>query len=87
MEVKLAELPAVIGRYLLMIQLTDLLDIAIMIFVLYKVLMLVQSTKAASLLKGLFVFLGALMFSNVFQLHGVNYIMSSMVEWLSLIHI
>ena len=81
MEVKLAELPAVIGRYLLMIQLTDLLDIAIMIFVLYKVLMLVQSTKAASLLKGLFVFLGALMFSNVFQLHGVNYIMSSMVEW------
>ena len=81
MEVKLAELPAVIGRDLLMIQLTDLLDIAIMIFVLYKVLMLVQSTKAASLLKGLFVFLGALMFSNVFQLHGVNYIMSSMVEW------
>ena len=81
MEVKLAELPAVIGRYLLMIQLTDLLDIAIMIFVLYKVLMLGQSTKAASLLKGLFVFLGALMFSNVFQLHGVNYIMSSMVEW------
>lgn len=45
MEVKLAELPAVIGRYLLMIQLTDLLDIAIMIFVLYKVLMLVQSTR------------------------------------------
>ena len=51
MEVKLAELPLVIGRYLLMIQLTDLLDIGIMIFVLYKVLMLVQSTKAASLLK------------------------------------
>ena len=34
MEVKLAELPLVIGRYLLMIQLTDLLDIGIMIFVL-----------------------------------------------------
>ena len=30
MEVKLAELPAVIGRYLLLIQPTDLLDIAIM---------------------------------------------------------
>ena len=81
MEVKLAELPLVIGRYLLMIQLTDLLDIGIMIFVLYKVLMLVQSTKAASLLKGLFVFLGALLLSYIFQLHSVNYIMSSMVEW------
>ena len=80
MEVKLAELPLVIGRYLLMIQLTDLLDIGIMIFVLYKVLMLVQSTKAASLLKGLFVFLGALLLSYIFQLHSVNYILSSMVD-------
>ena len=81
MEVKLAELPAVIGRDLLLIQPTDLLDIAIMIFVLYKVFMLVQSTKAASLLKGLLVFLAALMLSSVLQLHGVYYIMSSMVEW------
>ena len=81
MEGKLAELPAVIGRYLLLIQPTDLLDIAIMIFVLYKVFMLVQSTKAASLLKGLLVFLAALMLSSVLQLHGVYYIMSSMVEW------
>ena len=70
-----------IGRYLLLIQPTDLLDIAIMIFVLYKVFMLVQSTKAASLLKGLLVFLAALMLSSVLQLHGVYYIMSSMVEW------
>ena len=81
MNVKLAELPVVIGRYLLLIQPTDLLDIAIMIFVLYKVFMLVQSTKAASLLKGLLVFLAALMLSSVLQLHGVYYIMSSMVEW------
>ena len=81
MNVKLAELPVVIGRYLLLIQPTDLLDIAIMIFVLYKVFMLVQSTKAASLLKGLLVFLAALMLSSVLQLHGVHFIMNSMVEW------
>ena len=81
MEVKLVELPVVIGRYLLLIQPTDLLDIAIMIFALYKVFMLVQSTKAASLLKGLLVFLAALMLSSVLQLHGVHFIMNSMVEW------
>ncbi len=81
MEVKFAELPAVILRYLMTIQITDLLDIAIMIFVLYKVFTLVQSTKAASLLKGLFVFLAALMLSYVFHLNGINYIMSRMVEW------
>lgn len=81
MEQNLAELPAIIGRYLLTIQVTDVLDIAILAFVMYKVFTLVQSTKAASLLKGLFVFLAALMLSTIFHLNGINYIMSKMVEW------
>ena len=81
MEQNFAELPAFIGRYLLTIQVADVLDIAIMAFVLYKVFILVQSTKAASLLKGLLVFLAALVFSSLFKLNGINYIMSKMVEW------
>lgn len=81
MELNFAGLTAWIGRYLLTIQLTDILDIAIMVFVLHKVLTLVQSTKAASLLKGLFVFLAALVLSSIFRLNGINYIMSKMVEW------
>ena len=81
MGVSFAQLPAVIVRYLLTIQITDLLDIAIMVFVLYKVLTLVQSTKAASLVKGLLVFLAALALSSFFHLNGINYIMSKMVEW------
>ena len=76
----MGEVIAVCGRYLLTIRLSDILDIAIMVFVLYKVLTLVQSTKAASLLKGLFVFLAALVLSSVFKLNGINYIMSKMVE-------
>ncbi len=81
MELNFAGLTAWIGRYLLTIQLTDILDITIMVFVLSKVLALVKSTKAASLLKGLFVFLAALVLSSVFRLNGINYIMSRMVEW------
>lgn len=81
MDFSFINLPAIIGRYLLTIEVTDVLDIAIMIFALYKVLTLVQSTKAASLLKGLFVFLTLLMFSSLFHLNGINYIMSKMVEW------
>ena len=80
MNVTFAELAANVGRYLLSIQVTDYLDIAIMALVLYKVLTWVRSTKAASLLKGLFVFLAALMLSNVFKLHGINYLMSRMVD-------
>ncbi|MBQ7778484.1 MAG: diadenylate cyclase CdaA [Oscillibacter sp.] len=81
MEVKFAELPAVIGRYLLLIELTDLLDIVIMSFVMYKVFMYVKSTKVASLLKGLLVFFAVLMFSYVFRLNSINFLMSKMVEW------
>ena len=73
MDGSFTELLADIGRYVLSIQVTDYLDIAIMAFVLYKVLTWVQSTKAASLLKGLFVCLAALMLSSVFKLHGINY--------------
>ena len=80
MEMSFAELPAFIGRYLLTIELTDFLDIAIMVLVIYKVLVLVQSTKAASLLKGLFVFLAALMASSLFHLNGINFILSRMVD-------
>ena len=81
MQMKLAELPAIIGRYILTLRVTDLLDIAIMAFVLYELFVLLQSTKAANLLKGLLVFLAALGLSYVLQLNGINFIMSRMVQW------
>ena len=83
MQQNFAELPAIIGRYLLTIQITDILDIAILAFVLYKILTLtlLRSTKAASLLKGLFVFFAVLLLSNMFHLNGIYYILSKLVEW------
>ena len=81
MSVTFAELPAIIGRYLLTIRITDYLDMAILAFLFYKVATLVQSTKAASLLKGLFVFLAALMLSSLIHLNSIHYLMSRMVEW------
>jgi diadenylate cyclase len=80
MELKLAERAAVIGRYLLTLRITDFLDIAIMVFVLYHLFLLVRTTKAASLLKGLFVFLAALALSSVLELNAINFIMSRMVD-------
>ena len=65
--VTLSTLPGIIGRYLMMLKVTDILDIAIMVFVFYKALTLIQSTRAASLLKGVLVFLAALMLSMVLE--------------------
>lgn len=81
MNINFTELLAVVGRYLLTIKITDILDIAIMAFVLYKVLDLIKSTKAASLLKGLVVFLVMLWMSSILKLNGINYIMGNMVQF------
>lgn len=80
MNTTLMQLPAMIGRYLLTLRISDYLDIAIMAFVAYNIFRLVQSTKAASLLKGLFVFFAALVVSSFLNLNGINFVLSSMVE-------
>lgn len=80
MQSNLAELPVFLGRYLLTLQIKDFLDIAIMVFVLYRLFWLVRSTKAVSLLKGLFVFLAALALSNLLQLNVISFILGSMVQ-------
>ena len=64
----IATLPGTIGRYLMMLRVRDLLDMAIVGFVFYKILTLMKSTRAASLLKGVLVFLAALMLSYILQM-------------------
>lgn len=68
-------------RYVLTIKLTDILDILIMAAVAYKVLTLVKTSRVSNLLKGVFIFLGVLWVSTLFNLHGISYIMNRMVEW------
>lgn len=80
MSLKIVEGLTWIWRYLLSMELTDFLDIAIMAFLLYKVMTLIQSTNAASLLKGLFIFFAALLISSVLQLHVISFILSGMVD-------
>ncbi len=81
MELKFSQIPAFAGRYLLTLQITDVLDILIIAFLLYKLLTLVRSTKAASLLKGLLVFFAVLALSYAFQLNGIYYILNKLMEW------
>ena len=69
-----------IGRYLLSVQLTDYLDIIILAFVVYRILLLVRNTKVASLVKGLAAFFVILLMSSVFRLYGINFILSRMVN-------
>lgn len=77
----IGEIAALIGRYLLSIQITGFLDIAVLTLVLYRVLLVVRTTKAASLFKGLLIFFGALLLSQLLGLHGIRYLLSRLVDW------
>ena len=58
-----------IGNYLLLVRFTDILDVIIIAFLVYKLLDLVRSTRAENILKGVVIFLLALWLSEIFHLY------------------
>ncbi len=81
MSAKFSLLPGMIARYLLTIEITDILDVLLMAIVLYKLLNFVKTSRVANLLKGVLIFLAVLWLSSIFHLNGISYIMGRMVEW------
>ena len=69
-----------IGNYLLLVRFTDILDVVITAFLVYKLLDLVRSTRAENILKGVVIFLLALWLSEIFHLYGIAYILGNMVQ-------
>ena len=79
METMLAFLEK-IGNYLVLVRVTDVLDVVIIAFLVYKLLDLVKSTRAENILKGVVMFLLALWLSEIFHLNGIAYILGNMVQ-------
>ena len=69
-----------IGNYLLLVRFTDILDVIIIAFLVYKLLDMVRSTRAENILKGVVIFLLALWLSEIFHLYGIAYILGNMVQ-------
>ena len=69
-----------IGNYLILVRFTDILDVIIIAFLVYKLLDLVKSTRAENILKGVVIFLLALWLSEIFHLNGIAYILGNMVQ-------
>ncbi|MFM1538951.1 diadenylate cyclase CdaA [Helcococcus bovis] len=59
------------------IKITDIIDVLVMTFIIYKVIMLVRETRAAQLLKGLFLILIFSRISILLNLYTVNWLISS----------
>ena len=70
-----------VWRYLLLTRFTDILDVALMAFLLYKLLTLLKTTSGTNLLKGVLIFLAVLFLSSILHLNGISFILSRMLEW------
>ncbi|MBR3560385.1 MAG: diadenylate cyclase CdaA [Oscillospiraceae bacterium] len=68
-------------RYIGTIAISDWLDIALMAYLLYQALKLVGRSRAASLGRGVVVFLIALALSDVLHLNSINFILKNILTW------
>ena len=62
------------------IGISDIIDILIMAFIIYKLIMLVRRTSSGAVAKGVLLFLVALWISS-FGLNTVNFLLGKLVEW------
>ena len=72
-------------RYILTMSMTtgiaDLLDMAIVAYLVYRLLALVKSTSSEKLMKGVLFIILALLISSEFELNSLNYLLNMRVEW------
>ncbi len=58
-----------------------IVDILIVSYMIYKLLMLVRGTRAVQLLKGISVVLAVWMLSSLFQLSTLQWLMENLFSW------
>lgn len=59
----------------------DLIDILIMAFIIYRVIMFIRRTSSGAVAKGILLLLVALLLSGALQLNTVNFLMGKIVEY------
>ena len=68
-------------NYLRLVHITDIIDIGIMAFIIYKLILLVRRSSSGQVAKGVMLILAALWASSLLQLSTVNFFLGKMVEW------
>lgn len=61
--------------------LKDIIDVGIVAFIIYKLMMLVRGTRAVQLLKGIFVLVATWAMSSWLDLYTLKWLMSQMFNW------
>lgn len=69
-----------IYQYMKVIRLTDIIDIAIVAFVIYKGVRLIRETRAEQLIKGIVILLVVTQVSEWLQLNAINFILKNTMQ-------
>jgi diadenylate cyclase len=67
--------------YLRFVEITAILDIAIIAFVIYKLLIVLRSTSSGNVMKGVILVIAAVVLARVLDLYTVTFILNRVVEW------
>ncbi len=67
--------------YLLSMEITDIVDMAIIAYLVYQLLALVKNTSSERVLKGVLFVILALWLSAEWQLSSLNFVLNKLVEW------
>lgn len=62
------------------IRIRDIIDVAIVAFVVYKGIKLIKETRASKLIKGIFLLVAVMYISNVLQLNAINFILENTLQ-------
>lgn len=63
------------------INLSDVVDIAVVSFLIYQVVKLVRETSSARIIRGVIILIAAMWLSNIMQLTMVNYLFRAILTW------
>lgn len=67
-------------RYVQTIALSDLLDVAIIAYIIYRLVLLTRNSQAGQVFKGVFLVIVMLWLSELFKLHVLNFLLDSVVQ-------
>ncbi|MDD4716061.1 MAG: diadenylate cyclase CdaA [Oscillospiraceae bacterium] len=79
MEV-LTQVADTVWKYVLTIKITDVIDIAVIAYFIYRLMKLIRRTSSAQVAKGIFLLIAALWVSSVLRLNVINFIFGRAVE-------
>lgn len=63
------------------INISDVVDIAVVSFLIYQVVKLVRETSSARIIRGVIILIAAMWLSNILQLTMVNYLFRTVLTW------